>query len=113
MHHRIVAALRDRLAIDALGFVEAPRFVQQQAPVDAGLPVARRGGPGGWARALDHAQRTVGWIAVEREQVLPRIRLPAAVAVADHYAIGHGADAQSRKRHRRRQVAAPLLPRFP
>ena len=61
--------------------------------------------------ALHDAQRAVGRVALEREQVLPRLRLPAAAAFLHHDAIGDRADGQARQRHRLGQVAAQLAHR--
>ncbi len=51
-------------------------------------------------------------IAVELEQVLPGLRLPALAAFVDDDAVGHGADAQAGQRHRFGQMAAQLFQRL-
>ena len=78
------------------GLVE-PRF--RPARLLAGVP------------AFDHAQRAIGRIAVEAQQVLAGFRLPAAAAFAHDDAVGHGADVESGQRHRVGQMAAQLAHR--
>src|SRR5258706_13645781 len=136
---RIAAAGRDRLAIDAFRIGEAAGFVQQPSQVDAGAQVRRVRAectPVGFARgrgvvalelasalepvfrartgviALDHAQGAVGWVAVEREQILPRLRLPAARPFGNDHAVADRADREARERHGVGEVAAKLSQGF-
>ena len=122
--HRVVAARLDRRAIDALGIREMPGVVQKAPAVDVGIDERRIGVDRVHVRlqrgatscassadtsleprlrvgrvvrvALDDAERAIGGIAVELEQVLAGFRLPAARALAHDDAVGHGADAQAR-----------------
>ena len=137
--HRIAAAGSERVAVGLRGLGEAPGLMQEERPVDARLEMRRIGGDGflvGLQRALgvialqrkrriepirritrldgrglafDHPQRTLGGIAAEFEQVLAGLGLPAAAAFLDDDAVGHGADAQPRQRHRLGKLAAKLF----
>src|SRR5262249_13197441 len=58
-----------------------------------------------------HRERAGGRVALEVEDVLPRIRLPAPGAVLDHDAIALRLDRQARERHLIREAALELLQR--
>ncbi|MNC85634.1 hypothetical protein D3C83_12440 [compost metagenome] len=62
--------------------------------------------------ALDDAQRSVSGIALEGEQVLPGIGLPARLPLLHDHAVGHRANAEPRQRHGVRQAATKLLHGF-
>src|SRR5204863_9965625 len=55
--------------------------------------------------ALEYLERIARRVALECEQVLARLGLPAACAFPDDDAIAHGADREARQRHRLRKMA--------
>src|SRR5262249_14188310 len=61
--------------------------------------------------APDHGERSRRWVALEVEDVLARLRLPAPGSVLHHHAVAQRLDRQAREGHRGREVALQLLQR--